>query len=295
MMRKALGRGLDALIPTVPAPSLPEAAPAAEGVYKVPINKIRANHLQPRKYFDPERLSELAASIKEHGLAQPLVVSVDSQTNTYELIAGERRWRASQLAGLTEVEVVVRSPKTEKDRLAIALVENLQREDLNAIEQALGYLRLMKEFQINQTELTSVVGKSKSAISNTLRLLELPEDIQKAVEFGQLTEGHARALLMVKDPIQRHAYFKRALSERLSVRELENLAHAANGEEPAPRPRRKIPAEKSPDIAALEDTLRKKLGTKSEVVITKEPHAGYLKLHFYSLDELEKILNSIVY
>ena len=181
MTRKALGRGLSALIPTAPAiPPATSALPAADGIpMKVAIEKIRANHLQPRRHFDAEALGELAASIKQHGLAQPIVVSFDAVSRSYELIAGERRWRATQLAGLNEIEVVVRTPRDDKQRLALTLIENLQREDLNPIEVALGYLRLMKEFGINQTELGGEVGKSKSGISNTLRLLEHPEEIRR--------------------------------------------------------------------------------------------------------------------
>src|SRR5579883_2552297 len=186
-MRKALGRGLDALIPSAPEPASNTVSLPGDGQpLRVPIERIRPNHLQPRRHFDAEKLAELSSSIKSHGLAQPLVVSYDRTSDTYELIAGERRLRACELAGLKEVDVVVRAPESERERMIIGMIENLQREDLNAIEVALGYLRLMKEFHISQSDLAQVVGKSKSAVSNTLRLLELPEDIQKALQFGQL-------------------------------------------------------------------------------------------------------------
>jgi len=292
MMRKALGRGLEALIPAAPpAPEKTETAPAAP--LRVPLQKIRPNHLQPRRYFDPEKLAELSASIKEHGLAQPIVVSYDAGSDTYELIAGERRLRASELAGLKEVEVVVRTPRDDQQRLALALIENLQREDLNPIEEALGYLRLMKEFHISQTDLGRVVGKAKSTISNTLRLLELPVDIQKALESGQLSEAHGRALLMVQDGLERHRLFELAVAQQLSVREVEALARqieaggtleARGNEAPARRPER--PA----DLVALEGDLQQRLGTKVEIKTGKDPKKGSITIHFYSLDDFDKVL-----
>src|SRR3989339_1606863 len=228
-MRKALGRGLAALIPTEEISKNTSSTGTQQDVsLKIPIEKICVNRYQPRKHFDQEKLSELASSIKEHGLAQPIVVSYDQAKDNYEIIAGERRLRACELAGMNEVEVIIRSAKSDKQRLALALVENLQREDLNAIEQALGYLRLMKEFQISQTELTQVVGKSKSSVSNTLRLLELPENIQKSIQCRQISEGHARAILMVPDHSLRQVLFNRVLEQNLSVRDTEDLARTTN-------------------------------------------------------------------
>jgi len=297
MTRKALGRGLSALIPNAPTTPAPAATtlPQADGApIKVAIDKIRVNHLQPRKHFDPEALSELAASIQQHGLAQPIVVSFDPATRSYELIAGERRWRAAQLAGQLEIEVVVRQPKDDKQRLALTLIENLQRADLNPIEVALGYLRLMKEFGINQTELGKEVGKSKSGISNTLRLLELPEEIQKALQFGQLSEGHGRALLMIADPNLRHAVFKKVLESKLSVRETETLAKQVEAGEPAAAeaPKEKTSAPPKPaDLRALEDSLQQSLGTKVVVKTRKNPAKGVLQIHFFSFDDFDRIIN----
>lgn len=294
MTRKALGRGLSALIPTAPAlPQATAAAPVADGVpIKIAIDKIRANHLQPRRHFDPEKLGEMAESIKQHGLAQPIVVSYDAVSRSYELIAGERRWRATQLAGLQEIEVVVRQPRDDKHRLALTLIENLQREDLNPIEVALGYLRLMKEFGINQTELGGEVGKSKSGISNTLRLLELPEEIQKALQFGQLSEGHGRALLMVADPNLRHAVFKKVLEGKLSVRETEALAKQVDAGEAPPdtAPVKKAAAQKPADLRALEESLQISLGTKVVIRTNKNPAKGSVQIHFFSFDDFDKII-----
>lgn len=301
MTRKALGRGLSALIPTAaPAPAPVSTGstlpPPADGTpIKIAVDRIRVNHLQPRRHFDPEALGELSASIKQHGLAQPIVVSYDAATRSYELIAGERRWRATQLAGLTEIEVVVRQPKDDKQRLALTLIENLQRADLNPIEVALGYLRLMKEFGINQTELGNEVGKSKSGISNTLRLLELPDEIQKALQFGQISEGHGRALLMVADPNLRHAVFKKVLEGKLSVRETEALAKQVEaGEEPsAEEPKAKKAAPPKPaDLRSLEESLQQSLGTKVVINSKKNPaKGGTIQIHYFSFDEFDKIVN----
>ncbi len=288
-MRKALGRGLDALLPD-PA--------GGSGAIRIPIDKIRPNRLQPRKNFDPETLSELAISIKEHGLAQPLLVTFDPATDSYELIAGERRLRASQLAGLHEVEVVIRPVSDDRERLTISLIENLQRSDLNPIEEALGYLRLMKEARVSQTQLTQIVGKSKSSISNTLRLLDLPENIQKAVQFGQLTEGHARALLTVEDPIEKQRLFSIVGEQKLSVRDLEELARRAKdaGTNAPQKPRKRIrrgAEPKTPEIVSLEDSLRQRLATKVEIRTRRDPAVGAVVIHFYSLADFDRIVSVI--
>jgi ParB family transcriptional regulator, chromosome partitioning protein len=294
MTRKALGRGLSALIPTSPvAPQAATAPVAATGTpAKIAIDKIRPNHLQPRRHFDPEALGELAETIKQHGLAQPILVSFDPVSRSYELIAGERRWRASQLAGFHEIDVVVLQPRDDKHRLALAMIENLQREDLNPIEVALGYLRLMKEFGINQTELGEQVGKSKSGISNTLRLLELPDEIQKALQFGQLSEGHGRALLMVTDPNLRHAVFKKVLEGKLSVRETEALAKQVEAGEPPTEEAavKKAVPQKPADLRALEDSLQLSLGTKVVIRTNKNPAKGSVQIHFFSFDDFDKII-----
>ena len=300
--RKALGRGLSALIPSGPAPVPAAAAPTPAhptdgGVLRVPVDKIRPNHLQPRRHFDPQELSELAASIQAHGLAQPIVLSFDAATRSYELIAGERRWRAHQLAGLKEIDAVVRAPRDEKHRMALTLIENLQRADLNPIEVALGYLRLMKEFGINQTALAEEVGKSKAAISNTLRLLELAEEIQKALQFGQITEGHGRALLTIDDPNLRHAVFQKVLAGKLSVRETETLARETDlagltdgSEEPA---RGKKAAAKPADLRALEESLQQFLGTKVVIKSKKDPSKGTIAISYFSFDDFDRILKVI--
>lgn len=295
MTRKALGRGLSALIPNAPSATPAATLPAPQtGMMKVLVEKIRPNHLQPRRHFDPQELSELSASIQQHGLAQPIVVSYDATTRSYELIAGERRLRATQLAGLKEIEVVVRQPKDDKQRLALTLIENLQRSDLNPIEVALGYLRLMKEFGINQSELGQEVGKSKSTISNTLRLLELADEIQKALSFSQISEGHGRALLSITDPNLRHAVFKKILEGKLSVRETEAMAKQVEaGETPdldEPKAKKVVPP-KPADLRALEESLQHSLGTKVVIRSKKNPSKGTIVLHYFSFDDFEKIVN----
>jgi ParB family chromosome partitioning protein len=295
MTRKALGRGLSALIPAsatpLPAPSAGTNSVIEGGILKVPVEKIRPNHLQPRRHFEPEALTELATSIKQHGLAQPIVVSFDLATRSYELIAGERRWRATQLAGLKEIDVVVREPRDEKHRMALTLIENLQRADLNPIEVALGYLRLMKEFGINQTALAEEVGKSKAAISNTLRLLELSEEIQKALQYGQVSEGHGRALLTITDPNLRHAVFQKLVANKLSVRETEALAREMEAGPVTEEVTVKNKTEpKSADLRSLEESLQQILGTKVVIRTKKVASKGSIQISFFSFEDFDRIL-----
>ena len=296
MTRKALGRGLSALIPGNASPLAPASSPASAqsgdmAATRVAIDRIRPNHLQPRRHFEPEALTELATSIKQHGLAQPIVVSYDLATRSYELIAGERRWRATQLAGLTEIDVVVRQPRDEKHRMALTLIENLQRADLNPIEIALGYLRLMKEFGINQTALADEVGKSKATISNTLRLLELPDEIQKSLQFGQITEGHGRALLTITEPNLRHAVFQKVVADKLSVRETEALAREMEaGPTPETAVKDKKTEPKPADLRALEENLQQVLGTKVVIRTKKNGAKGTIQIHYFSFEDFDRIL-----
>jgi len=292
-MRQALGRGLEALIPGGAAK--PGEPGNGQNVQRLAIASIRPNHLQPRKNFDPEKLSELAQSIKENGQVQPIIVSKDVSTGFFELIAGERRMRAAQLAGMTHIDAVVRDPMGDKQRLAIALIENLQREDLNPLEEALGYLRLMKEFAINQTQLCEVVGKSKSAVSNTLRLLELPEPVQKALEFGQIAEGHAHALLSIPDKVQILSAFNKVLAQKMTVREVEDFVRQLIGA-PAPASAKKsvVAVNKPADIRAMESTLQKALGTKVQIITRKSSSKGVVKIHFYNLTDFDRIVKILI-
>ncbi|MBI3300107.1 MAG: ParB/RepB/Spo0J family partition protein [Elusimicrobia bacterium] len=303
-MRKALGRGIEALLP--PAPVKPAAAPApapavageGEGreVRRIPVDAIRPNRVQPRKNFDPERLSELAMTIKEHGLAQPIVVSYDAISNSYELIAGERRLRASQLAGLKTIEALVRTPQSDKERLVLALIENIQRDALNAIDTALAYKKLMNEQAVTQSELAHVVGKSKSTVSNTLRLLELPDEMQKAIQFERMDEGHGRAILMVSDPMERSKLFKLVTENHLSVRDTERLAQKIEAGDPLPEPSARKAEPKAPkpaDIKAMEQSLEKAFGTRVEIRLRQDSKSGRIMIHFFSLDDFDNILKAL--
>lgn len=278
-MRNALGKGLDALIP---GSAQSNGGGTAASPTTLPIDSIKPNRLQPRKVFDERPLAELAESIRRHGLAQPVVVTRDP-AGGFELVAGERRLRASKLAGLREIPAVVRETLTHQDRLLLALVENVQREDLNPIETAQAYRRLLAEFQLSQNQLAELVGKSRPAVANTLRLLELPEEIQSAILSGRLTEGHGRALLMVADLAHRRVLAQRAVELGLSVRELEDLARGS-----AKRARRQAPP-RPVEIKELERDLQQKLGTKVHLRSSAKG-VGTISIEFYSLEDLDRLV-----
>jgi ParB family chromosome partitioning protein len=296
--RKALGRGLAALLPGAgtPAPPplsvAPPPAPApqtGEGLRTVAIEDVHPSSTsQPRKTFDDARLSELAESIRVQGIIQPLVVRERSDGG-YELVAGERRWRAAQRAGLHEVPVVVREIALAR-AFEMALVENLQREDLNPIEEAEAYQRLVAEFGYTQESLASRVGKDRSTVANALRLLRLPEQVRGMVIGGRLGMGHARALLGLEsdDAIERVA--RATVSRALSVRQVESLVRrertrAETTPAPAARP--------SPAARDLTERLQRALGTRVRLV-EAGPGRGYLEIHFHSLDELDTVLAKIL-
>lgn len=296
MSRLALGKGLDALIKQtqeVVQMTTQEAAQVVEtssgaAVAKISVNKIVPNRFQPRRVFNEEKLQELAQSIKEHGLTQPIVVVYDAGLDKYEIVVGERRFRATQLAGLTEIDAIVHKHLGDKEMCALALIENIQREDLNPIETALGYRNLMNKFYITQTDLASYCGKSKAAISNSLRLLDLEPEIQQALQEGTLSEGHGRALLMVTDPAKRDLLFKKMNGSKMSVRQAEEAARALMF--PAkPAAKQTKPAE----VASFENDLQSALGTKVEVKYGKNIKKGTLVIHYHSLDELDNIASRL--
>jgi ParB family chromosome partitioning protein len=283
-MRQALGKGLDALIPGI-SKAQDANGKAAQPAVTVKIDSIKPNRLQPRKHFDDAALAELADSIRRHGLAQPILVTQDP-AGGYELVAGERRLRAAKLAGLAEIPAMVHEKLTNQERLAIALIENIQRENLNAVESAQAYRQLMNDFSLSQAQVAEAVGKSRSAVANTLRLLELPEEIQQRIIDGALTEGHGRALLMVEDIAQRKALCQRALVDGLSVRELEEAARMGR-EKKVKAPRvRYHPVE----IKNLETDLQHGLGTKVRINLSKKG-VGSLVIEFYSIEDLERLSN----
>jgi ParB family chromosome partitioning protein len=276
-MRRALGKGLSQLL----------GEQAEEASNAIPIGTIRANSRQPRSQFDQEKLQELAASIREFGIIQPLIVRPLAD-GEYELIAGERRLRAAKLAGLKEVPAVIRAASAQNS-LEIALIENVQREDISPMECAIAYQKLAQEFDLNQEQIAKRVGKSRVTIANTLRLLKLPERIQQAIQDDEITEGHARALLMVESPVRQAALFERIIRDGLSVREVERLARASDQARPASFKSPKLPAHKDPNWLSLEQGLSEYFATPVE--LETDNVGGKLTINFYSDDDLQRILD----
>ncbi|MBO8125669.1 MAG: ParB/RepB/Spo0J family partition protein [Firmicutes bacterium] len=280
MARQALGRGLKALINTDEYDN--------QEVQEIRISAIAPNPYQPRKDFDQEKLNELAQSIKEHGVIQPLVVKKVGEGN-YVLVAGERRFRASQLAGLDTVPVIVKN-LDENQMIQWALVENLQREDLNPIEEAVAYQRLSQEFGLTQEEIAKVVGKSRPAVANTMRLLTLPQEIQDAVSRGTLSMGHARCLIGLSSGAQRQL-FQKIITEKLSVRQTEEACEKLkNSSKNKKQPRKQAKIAKDPYILAAEEDLRQRFGTKVHIEC-KKTGKGKIQIDFYSSEELNRLLD----
>ena len=295
--KKGLGRGLSHLFGEaeaayrVSAPEAPAAQPApAGGGSTLPVAFLRPGKFQPRRHFDEAALEELAGSIRHHGLLQPILVRpIVGQADAYEIIAGERRWRAAQRAALHDVPVVIQT-LTDSQALEIALVENLQRQDLSALEEAEGYKRLMDEFGHSHAELGELVGKSRSHVANILRLLALPDSVKALVQSGELSAGHARALLTAPDP---EALARTVSARNLSVRETERMANAAkDARKPpatvAPAPASGKHAAKHADLLALERDMTERLGLK--VTIEGHGSSGTLGIVYTSLDQLDEIL-----
>lgn len=280
--KHGLGKGLGAIIPTG------ETTDSETGLLTVPLSRIVPNPHQPRTVMDEEKLAELAASIKEHGLIQPLIVT---QTEAgYTLIAGERRWRAAQLVeGLTEVPVVVKEA-TPQAMLELAIIENIQRADLNPLEEAYAYQQLADEFNLTHDQIAQRVGKGRSTITNLIRLLELPENIQQAVTDGRISGAHARALLPLPTPEAQTGAMSQIINLSLSVRQTENLVKKLlAGEKPkSEREKKPLPAE----LIALQDRFEQSLGT--HVDIKKGSDGGKVVIHFYSDEELQAIYDAIV-
>lgn len=277
--RTVLGRGLDALIPS---------GEEGQGVQQVPIERIVPNPLQPRSQIKPEELTELSSSIKEHGILQPLVVSYDAAQDRYILIAGERRWLAAKQAGLTTVPVIQRQVD-DRTRLELALVENLQREDLDPLEAAEAYQVLAEQFQLSHEQISERVGKSRVTITNTLRLLKLPEAVKTALREKRISEGHARALLALPTPQAQVALLQTILQNELNVRQAEELVRKYLGRKPPPSQRKEVP----PEISALESQLRQALGTKVNISPRKKG-GGTIVIHYYSEEELDNLLKRII-
>jgi ParB family transcriptional regulator, chromosome partitioning protein len=297
MSKPALGRGLGALLgtppartpaaPVVSAPPPPVEGPPGEAVQRVALNRIRPCPFQPRKSFPEEALRELADSIREQGIVQPLIVR--SADGFYELIAGERRWRAAQLLGLAEVPVIVR---TADDRvvLELALIENLQRENLNPIEEAQGYSQLIGQFQLTQEQAAAKVGKSRVVVANSLRLLKLDPEVQAHVRDGRLSVGHAKVILALAEPARQRLATERILKKSLTVRQTEDLVAHLQSSGPARPAGSRIAgaAAADPHLVQLQGRLQERLGTK--VDLRYREGRGALQIHFFNDDDLERVL-----
>lgn len=304
----ALGRGLQSLIPnrttvhhatadtrtepasaqahpvvasSVSAPAKPSGAPL-----QVALTQIDTNPEQPRKVFTHQALEELIASIKEHGILQPLIVS-EKPDGRYELIAGERRMRAAQMLQLLTVPAVVRATKDNREKLELALIENIQRADLNAIEEALAYERLASEFGLSHEEIAQQVGKSRSAVTNTMRLLQLPAHIQQALVDGKISMGKARALLSIDDAHEQDRVFTSMMGEGITVRDVERAAQQAAVHRPG-----KGNVRRDPNLLDQENELRKKFGTK--VRITKRGERGKIEIEYYSDEEYQQLMHVLL-
>ncbi len=277
MARQALGKGLGALIPERPQPE-PDRKRALQ---TCGIEEIRPNPLQPRKKFDEAQIEELAESVRQKGILQPLLVR--RQGNGFELIAGERRWRAAQKAGVKEVPIIIRDVP-EPEVLELSLIENIQRENLNAIEEGEAYRALMEQYQLTQEEVSQKVGKDRTTVTNTLRLLKLPPEIKDSLINGLLSMGHARAFLGLDAPEKQRQALRRVLAEGLSVRQTENLIKRLRVKD------RPAPAKKNGDWRhPLAEELQRILGTK--VNIQSRGKRGRIEIEFYSLDELDRLIS----
>jgi len=283
LSRKRLGRGLAALIGEIDRPAAPEK-PGMSADGKVPIEFLSPNPKNPRRHFGDAELTDLAQSIREHGVVQPVVARPSpTQAGRYEIIAGERRWRAAQRAGLTEIPVIIREVN-DRTALELAIIENVQRTDLNAVEEALGYQQLIDEHGYTQADLGNVIGKSRSHVANTLRLLKLPEVIRDMLVDGALSAGHARTLVTAEDPA---GLAKRIVEEGLSVRQAEALAQMPAGPTPAKPKQAQAAPEKDTDTLALEKLMTDTLGMI--VAIDHKGKSGELRVSYRSLEQLDEL------
>lgn len=281
LSRKRLGRGLAALIGEIDRPSAPEK-PHMSADGKVPIEFLTPNPKNPRRHFGDAELTDLAQSIREHGVVQPVVARPSAtQAGRYEIIAGERRWRAAQRAGLTEIPVIIREVN-DRTALELAIIENVQRTDLNAVEEALGYQQLIDDHGYTQADLGQVIGKSRSHVANTLRLLKLPDVIRDMLVDGALSAGHARTLVTAEDPA---GLAKRIVEEGLSVRQAEALAQLPAGASTAPKP--KEPVQKDANTLALEKLMSDTIGMM--VAIDHKERGGVLRVSYRTLEQLDEL------
>lgn len=276
-----LGRGLAALIPGA------GNALAENGVLMIPVEMVFPNPRQPRSALHPEELEDLTASIRAHGVLQPLIVTPGDLDGRYVLIAGERRLQAARLAGMAAVPVIVRQA-TDQQRLELAIIENVQRADLSALEQAEAYRQLAEDFSLSHEEIAARVGKSRVAVTNTLRLLRLPDAVKNALIEGRVSEGHARALLTLATPEAQTAALRTILLKELNVRQTEELVRRLSGERLSRKPKPAV----VPEVAELEERLRSSLGTK--VTVRSGQRGGTVTIHFYSEEELNALMDRLM-
>ena len=290
-MRNTIGKGLESLIPKKDTLEEESADIKQEPIFYIDIDKIKSNPYQPRRTFDQDGLKSLAESIKEHGILQPLLVSrlqkESGDITEYQLVAGERRLLASKMAGLTQVPVIVRDP-TEQEKLEVALIENVQREDLNSMEKAEAYKRLQDEFKFLQKDIAHMVGKSRESVANTIRLLDLPLEIKEGLKEAKISEGHARAILSLQDQEKQKTLFASVVRDGLSVREAESLVQKLNIWQPV---KKQITAA-SKEMKNLEEKIRGIFGIKN-LRLRIESGLPKLTIFFNSKKELENLLKNI--
>ncbi|MCA6085078.1 ParB/RepB/Spo0J family partition protein [Candidatus Endomicrobiellum agilis] len=282
MQKKALGRGLESLMP-----SLSMNKPSAdETIITIPLDKIKPSRFQPRNKFDETKLQELADSIKKYGLVQPILVAASAVSGEYEIIAGERRYRASKLAGDKNIKAIVKRSADDKQKFDMTLIENLQREDLDPIEEAKAFKKLIEEFGHTHEQISEIVGKDRSVISNSLRLLSLAEDIQLLIAEGKISSGHGRMLAGMEDKSKMRAVADRILNEDLSVRAVEKIVAGF-------KPEKKSVKQKEQEIefASLKEEIQRKLGTKVNISGTNKK--GKIEIYYYSLEDLERIAKEL--
>ena len=285
-----LGKGLDSMIPDKIGKASKDQTTGAKPDTMMDIDKVEPNREQPRKNFDEDSLLELSESIKQYGVIQPLIVQ-DRKTY-YEIIAGERRWRAAKMAGLKKVPVIIKN-YSEQEIMEISLIENIQREDLNPIEEALAYKKLLTEFHLKQDEVAERVSKSRTAVTNSMRLLKLDEKVQQMLIDDMLTTGHARALLAIDDPKEQYALAQRIFDEKMSVREVEKLVkkiQKENKEEPEKQPADPSLQQLQVIYHDLEERMKEILGTKVSI-LSKDMKKGKIEIEYYSSDELDRIMD----
>lgn len=292
--KRGLGKGLDAIIPEkkevkiTAVPKVSDVEPEEGKVVSIKLTKIERDKQQPRRVFNEDALNEMADSINKFGVIEPLVVQ--KKDDYYEIVAGERRWRAAKIAGLKEVPCIIKT-YTDREKVEIQLIENVQREDLNPIEKAQAFKRLLTEFSLTQDELAEQIGKNRTTITNTMRLLNLSENVQKMVEEDLISQGHARALLSITDENKQYQTAQKVFDERLSVRETEKLVKNLD------KPQKKSKGNKTPEqlqliYNTLEDRIREKIGAKI-TINPKNEKKGKIEIEYNSQSELEEIVNRI--